>query len=239
MFTGIVEDLAEVKALAPPRDGVARLEVFTKLDLSGLGLGASVAVNGVCLTITAKRVAGPRGGRGTTFHADLGPETLARTTLGTLKPGAAVHVERALRLGDSLGGHMVAGHVDGLARVIESTPRGEAHELVLEAPGDLVSALVPKGSVTLDGVSLTVNWVKGRRFQVMLIPHTLSLTTLGRRAAGDHVNIETDLMAKHVIRVVELYMKAHQARPRTGGPRKPGTDVTKGAAKRRRQSLER
>ncbi len=233
MFTGLVESLGHVVRLSTPRDGVAQLELFTSLDLSKLALGASVAVNGVCLTLTAKAPARRGKHKGFAFEADLGPETLSRTTLGALQPGATVHLERALRMGDSLGGHLVAGHVDGLAKVVKSQPTGLAHELVLEAPSELVAALVPKGSVTLDGVSLTVNWVKQRRFQVMLIPHTLAMTTLGERHAGDHVNIETDLMAKHVIRVLELHLSAQKQRPR------PGARKAKTAAKQQRTGRER
>ena len=199
---------------------MARLEVFTTLDLSDLSLGASVAVNGVCLTLTAKSPARLDKQRGFKFSADLGPETLALTSLGDLRSGSRVHLERALRLGDSLGGHLVAGHVDGRALVVKSQPVGQAHELVLEAPAKLAAALVPKGSVTLDGVSLTVNWVKRSSFQVMLIPHTLAVTTMGERRAGDHVNIETDLMAKHVIQVLALHLEAREKRlrPRRAKP---------------------
>lgn len=234
MFTGLVESLGHVVQLSPPRDGVAQLELFTTLDLSQLALGASVAVNGVCLTLTARAPARRGKHRGFAFKADLGPETLSRTTLGALQPGMAVHLERALRMGDSLGGHLVAGHVDGIANVVKSHPVGLAHELVLDAPAQLASALVAKGSVTLDGVSLTVNWVKRRRFQVMLIPHTLAMTTLGERRAGDHVNIETDLMAKHVIRVLDLHLGAQKQRPRPGA-KKP----TKARAKQQRTGRER
>ena len=214
MFTGIVESFGQVLLLSPAREGVAKLEVFTTLDLSELPLGGSVAVNGVCLTLTAKTPTRLNKQRGFRFAADLSPETLALTNLGTLTAGACVHLERALRMGDSLGGHLVAGHVDGQALVRKSVPMGHAHELVLEAPAALASGLVPKGSVTLDGVSLTINWVKRRTFQVMLIPHTLALTTLGERRAGDRVNIETDLMAKHVVRVLALHLEARDKRLR-------------------------
>lgn len=208
MFTGIVENLGEVSAIGPRTNGVARIAIFTTLDLSALGLGASIACNGVCLTITSKAPHKHRRRAGTLFTADLGPETLAITTLQDLKEGQRVHLERALRLGDSLGGHMVAGHVDGQGVVKSSRAVGQAHELVVEVAGNMAEALIPKGSVTINGVSLTVNWVKARQFQVMLIPHTLTMTTLGELCPRDRVNIETDLMAKHVIRVASLYLEA-------------------------------
>ena len=211
MFTGIVENLGEVTAMEPQTQGVARVSVFTTLDLSALGLGASIAVNGVCLTITGKAPLKRKRDKGTVFHADLGPETLAITTLQALVVGQRVHLERALRLGDSLGGHMVAGHVDGKGVVKVSRRVGQAHELVVQVPANLADALIPKGSVTINGVSLTINWVKARQFQVMLIPHTLAMTTLGELCPRDHVNIETDLMAKHVIRVASLYLEARGA----------------------------
>ncbi|MDX2019803.1 MAG: riboflavin synthase [Deltaproteobacteria bacterium] len=208
MFTGIIENLGEVTAIEPRTDGVARLAVFTTLDLTALGLGASVAVDGVCLTITSKTPVKQKRRAGTLFTADLGPETLAITTLQALKVGQRVHLERALRLGDSLGGHMVSGHVDGQGVVKKSQAVGQAHELVVQLPAALAKAVIPKGSVAINGVSLTINWVKGRQFQVMLIPHTLAMTTLGELCPHDRVNIETDLMAKHVIRVTSLYLES-------------------------------
>ncbi|MCG5054549.1 MAG: riboflavin synthase [Myxococcales bacterium] len=216
MFTGIVESLGEVVALSQPHADVAHLEVFTTLDLGALALGASVAVNGVCLTLTAKAEAERNERAGTCFEADLGPETLARTTLGGLTVGSRVHLERALRMGDSLGGHLVSGHVDDVGHVVRAQTLGDARELVIEVPAAQAPALAPKGSVTVDGVSLTVNWVDENRFQVVLIPHTLSVTTLGERHAGDRVNIETDLMAKHVLRVLEHHAAVRRRRPKRG-----------------------
>lgn len=207
MFTGIIENLGEVVTVAALAANVQPIAVFTALDLAGLGLGASIACNGVCLTITKKTAKTLRGMKGTLFCADLGPETLAVTTLSALGQGQNVHLERALRLGDSMGGHMVAGHVDGVGTVKVSRNVGAAHELVVQVPAALSEALIPKGSVAIDGVSLTVNWVKGSRFGVMLIPHTLAATGLGKLCPHDRVNIETDLMAKHVIRVANLYLK--------------------------------
>jgi len=214
VFTGIIENLGEVVAIAPLANNVQRITVFTTLDLGTLGLGASVAVNGVCLTITQKAAKVNARTKGTTFCADLGPETLAITTLRDLAVGQRVHLERALRLGDSVGGHMVSGHVDGVGTVKTSRTVGAAHELVVQVPAALAEALISKGSVAINGVSLTVNWVKDKSFQVILIPHTLGMTTLGELCPRDHVNIETDLMAKHVIRVASLYMKARKAPPK-------------------------
>jgi riboflavin synthase len=166
-------------------------------------LGGSIAVDGVCLTVVARRRR--------RLEADLGPETLARTTLGERRTGDRVHLERPLRLGDPLGGHLVAGHVDGVARVEHVRPRGEAVELTLSAPAGLSAYLAPKGSVAIDGVSLTVNGVAGRSFSVMLIPHTLAVTKLGRLRPGDKVNIETDLLAKHVARLLDARRSGRQA----------------------------
>jgi riboflavin synthase len=200
VFTGIVEATGKVESLRANGSGKSRrnvgkrLTVSTALDLSRLPLGASIAVNGVCLTVVARK--------GRRFEADLGPETLARTTLGSLRVGSRVHLERPLNLGDPLGGHLVAGHVDAVGRVEVVRKHGEALELRIATPAALAPLLAPKGSVALDGVSLTVNEVSRKGFSVMLIPHTLSVTGLGERRAGDRVNIETDLIAKHIARLV-------------------------------------
>jgi riboflavin synthase len=199
MFTGIIEATGTVAAL-DRREGGVRLAVTTDLDVAGLPLGASIAVDGVCLTVVAR---GP--GR---FEADLGPETLARTTLGALAPGARVHLERPLRLGDALGGHLVSGHVDGVGTVTSRRLVGDALELELRAPASVVATLVPKGSITVAGASLTINAVAGDRFAVTLIPHTLAVTTLGALAVGASVNLEGDLIAKHVDRLVTARLDA-------------------------------
>jgi riboflavin synthase len=195
MFTGIVETAATVEALEDSDGGGARLTVTTTLDVAALPLGASIAVDGVCLTVVER---GP--GR---FAADLGPETLARTTLGSLAAGDRVHLERPLRLGDALGGHLVSGHVDGVGSIVARRTEGSALELTISAPAEVARALVPKGSIAVDGASLTVNTVAGDRFTVMLIPHTLSVTKLGDKAVGAPVNLEADLIAKHVAKLVE------------------------------------
>ena len=170
-------------------------------------LGASIAVDGVCLTVVERAV-----GR---FAADLGPETLACTTLGALAPGARVHLERPLRLGDALGGHLVSGHVDGVGTVVARRPVGDALELEIAAPASIVATLVPKGSITIAGASLTINTVVENRFGVTLIPHTLAVTTLGALAPGAAVNLEGDLIAKHVDRLVTARLdRVATAKPR-------------------------
>jgi riboflavin synthase len=191
--TGLVEALTSLTSLTSAGTG-ARLVVSTSLDVGALPLGASIAVDGVCLTVVERSA-----GR---FAADLGPETLAVTTLGALGVGARVHLERPLRVGDALGGHLVSGHVDGVGRVVARRPVGDALELEIAAPDNVVGTLVEKGSVTVAGASLTINAVSAERFSVTLIPHTLSVTNLGGLAVGAPVNIEGDLIAKHVDRLV-------------------------------------
>jgi riboflavin synthase len=211
MFTGIIEATGTVAALER-REGGVRLVVTSDLDVGGLPLGASLAVDGVCLTIVERTPGRP-------FHrfaADLGPETLARTTLGALRPGARVHLERPLRVGDALGGHLVSGHVDGVGEVVGRREVGDSLELDIDAPESVTATLVPKGSITVAGVSLTINDVSGRRFGVTLIPHTLAVTTLGGLAVGASVNLEGDLIAKHVERLVAH----HWARLEREAPRK-------------------
>jgi riboflavin synthase len=207
MFTGIIEATGLVEALTPHTSSTsagtgARLVVATSLDVGALPLGASIAVDGVCLTVVARSFDGTAG----QFAADLGPETLAVTTLGALGVGARVHLERPLRLGDALGGHLVSGHVDGVGRVVArreiGSGLGAALELEIAAPDNVVGTLVEKGSVTVAGASLTINAVRAERFSVTLIPHTLTVTNLGGLAVGASVNIEADLIAKHVDRLV-------------------------------------
>jgi riboflavin synthase len=197
MFTGIVEARGSVEEVEV-HGSVRRVVIAApaELPVEALPLGASIAVDGVCLTVTSRAK-----GR---FSADLGPETLALTTLGALSPGARVHLERPLKLGDALGGHLVAGHVDGVGEVVARQERGQALELEIAAPVAVAPTLVVKGSITVDGVSLTVNTVSpGGRFSVTLIPHTLAVTGLGEKAVGARVNLEADLVAKHIDRMVE------------------------------------
>jgi riboflavin synthase len=205
MFTGIVESMGTVESIAraEPERPAARLTVTTKLDLSAVTIGASIAVDGVCLTVVELEL--PRG----RFAADLGPETLMLTTLGNLEPGARVHLERPLRLGDELGGHLVAGHVDAVGLIVARRETGAALDLEISVPSHVARAIASKGSIAVDGVSLTINALADMAgaavFGVTLIPHTLAVTKLGGKAIGAAVNIETDLIAKHVERLVGPY----------------------------------
>lgn len=196
MFTGIVEEVGTVREVARKRD-VTRLAVGAAIAREGTDLGASVAVNGVCLTVVA-RAAGE-------LVFELGPETLARTALGALAGGHRVNLERPLRFGGALGGHLVLGHVDGIGTV-ETVTRVESTARVRITVGDpsLAPLLIPQGSVAVDGVSLTVAALAGTTFEVMLIPHTLAVTTLDALAAGQAVNIETDVIGKYVVRSLAL-----------------------------------
>jgi riboflavin synthase len=192
MFTGLVTAVGRVERAEPVIEGM-RLSLAT--SLGPLEIGESIAVSGACLTVVSALPGA--------FTADLTQETLDRTTLGRLRDGSRVNLERAALVGDRLGGHLVAGHVDGVARVLEVVPVGDARRLELEGPAELARFIAEKGSLTLDGVSLTVNAVAGARFSVMLVPHTLSVTTLGELAAGDAVNLEVDLVARYVARFLE------------------------------------
>lgn len=193
MFTGLVEALGEVQAVQPREAGL-RLSVRHPALAAELTLGESVAVDGVCLSVI--EVGSDR------FSFDVGPETLVRTTLGELRPGYVVNLERALRLGDRLGGHWVQGHVDGVGRIAAKETRGEWQMVWFETPPLLTRQMVIKGSVAVDGVSLTIVDLYRDRFSVMLIPHTLQQTTLGRKQTGDRVNLETDILAKYVQRLL-------------------------------------
>jgi riboflavin synthase len=206
MFTGIVETTGTVAALAAGAGGGARLEVAAPWPAGELELGGSVAVNGCCLTVAEVTAAG--------FAADLHPETLARTALGGLTPGARVNLERPLPLGGRLGGHLVQGHVDGVGRVIDRAPVAGGEELRVELPAGLRRYLVEKGSVTVDGVSLTVAGLGPGWFAVALVPHTLQVTTLGERRPGDPVQLEVDVVAKYVERLLAPWTDragAHEA----------------------------
>lgn len=197
MFTGIVQDVGRVAALAH-RGVDLRLSVATqRLELSRMQRGDSIAVAGVCLTIVALEPA--------RFDADVSLETLARTTLGEWQVGRHVNLEPALRAGDALGGHLVAGHIDGVAELIATEGQGHSQRLRLRVPTELARYVARKGSVCLDGVSLTTNAVQGDEFEVNLVPHTLAVTTLGELAVGDRVNIEVDLIARYVERLSESF----------------------------------
>jgi riboflavin synthase len=193
VFTGLVEEkgaLVARRASGPS----SVLEVST--SFSSLSLGESVAVDGVCLTVT-------RMTPGKHFEADVSAETLARTTLGTLPIGAPVNLERSLTLSARLGGHLVSGHVDGVATLLERRPVGSATELRFSVPAPLARFVAEKGSVAVNGVSLTVNAVTDRTFDVMIIPHTADVTSIGTLAVGDHANLEVDLLARYVARLLE------------------------------------
>jgi riboflavin synthase len=193
MFTGIIEDLGTVAAIKGAADG-AVVTIRTALPIARIKLGESIAINGACMTVTAKRKGA--------FTADVSAESLRRTVLGDLKPGDRVNLERCLTLGKLIGGHLVSGHVDGVGKIVSITPEGDSRLYTFEVPAAQARYLVEKGSVTLDGVSLTVFNIKGRRFSVALIPHTLKMTTLGRKGPGDRVNVESDMLVKYVERIL-------------------------------------
>jgi riboflavin synthase len=198
MFTGIVSDVGTIAAVVP-RNDVRRLEIDSRYDPVGIALGASIACSGVCLTVVAVE---PREG-GARFAVEAAPETLAITTAADWRVGTRLNLERALRVGDELGGHIVAGHADGVAALIAREEIGETVRLSFRAPAALARFIAEKGSVCLDGTSLTVNTVAGDVFSVLLIPHTLAVTTWGERRVGDEVNIEIDLMARYAARLAE------------------------------------
>lgn len=190
MFTGLIETVARVRTLEP-RDGGLRIGLGAgALPMHEVALGESIAVSGVCLTVIAFDATG--------FVADVSDESLARTTLGRLRVGDAVNLERALRVGDRLGGHLVSGHVDGVGRVHSIAPAGASQRWRFEAPQALMRYIAEKGSITVDGVSLTVNAVHPDGFEVNLVPHTLAHTAFGETAAGTPVNLEVDQVARYV-----------------------------------------
>lgn len=195
MFTGIVTDLGEVRKVARGQGQDARFEVATQYDLSTVEIGASIAHNGVCLTVIEKG--------GDSYIIQASDETLSKTTLGDWREGQRVNLERACKVGDELGGHIVSGHVDGVARVVSIRPENESLRFTFEAPAELAKFVAPKGSVALDGVSLTVNEVDGRLFGINVIPHTQSVTTFGLLREGDRVNMEIDMLARYVARLLE------------------------------------
>jgi riboflavin synthase len=203
MFTGLVSDVGQIESLEAG-NSIRRLVIASSYDPDTIPLGASIACNGVCLTVVAVEAAGGRDGKGgSRFSVDAAPETLAVTTVEGWRRGDRINLERALRMGDELGGHLVAGHVDGVAAILERTDIGEATRFEFEAPQNLARFIAPKGSVCLDGTSLTVNTVEGSRFSCLLIPHTLDVTLWGARQAGESVNIEVDLMARYAARLAE------------------------------------
>ncbi len=196
MFTGIITDLGAVREVGRAATGAdTRLVFETGYETATIDIGASIACSGACLTVVEK-------GAGW-FAADVSAETLKRTTLGDWRTGTPVNLERPLRLGDELGGHMVNGHVDATVRIVSREPESGSLRFVVETPPELVSFIAAKGSVALDGVSLTVNETEGARFGVNIIPHTQSCTTFGERVAGDRLNLEVDVLARYVSRRLE------------------------------------
>ena len=200
MFTGLVTDVAEVAAVEARGDALRRLRIRTTYDPATIALGASIACSGPCLTVVAKG--------GDWFEVDAAAETLQRTHVGTWAPGTRVNLERSLKVGDELGGHIVTGHVDGVGRIVARTEVttgewGPSTRFDVEVPAPLARFIAEKGSVCLDGISLTVNRVEGARLSVLLIPHTLAHTTWGAARTGDPVNVEVDLMARYAARLAE------------------------------------
>ncbi len=195
MFTGLITDVGEVIERAG-----GRFTVRTKYALRSEDVGISICCDGVCLTATAIKPLG----NGADFTVDVSNETLGKTTLANWAPGARVNLERSLRAGDELGGHIVSGHVDGVAKILSITEDGASKRFLFEAPEHLSRYIAPKGSVALDGTSLTVNEVSGARFGVNLIPHSLTVTTWGAKTPGDLVNLEVDVFARYVARLMEF-----------------------------------
>jgi len=191
MFTGIITDIGRVKTISG--DGDVRFDISTTFNMDDVAIGASIACAGVCLTVIEK-------GDGW-FAVQASDETLQKTTLGNWQPDTDINLERALKLGDELGGHIVSGHVDGVATVVECSKVGDSMKIDFEAPRDLAAFIAQKGSATIDGVSLTVNDVDDCRFSVNIIPHTQAETTLGRLSENDRVNLEIDVLARYVARL--------------------------------------
>jgi riboflavin synthase len=199
MFTGITTDVGEVIAVEPRAEGLRRLTVACGYPRDGIAIGASISHSGVCLTVVETGMAGNR----TAISVDMAAETLRMTTAGNWKQGTRLNLERAVMVGDELGGHIVAGHADGVAELIAREDLTDMARLTLCAPRPLMRFVAAKGSVALDGVSLTVNEVTAETFSVLIIPHTLTVTTLGAAKPGTAMNIEIDLMARYAARLME------------------------------------
>jgi riboflavin synthase len=199
MFTGLVTDIGEIITVSEVAQGLRRLRIGCGYPRASIAEGASIACAGVCLTVVGS---GEEGGR-TWFAADAAAETLRLTTVGRWRAGTRINLERPLRMGDELGGHLVAGHVDGMTMVTVRDQLTDMARFELRTGHELARLIAPKGSVALDGVSLTVNAVAGDTFSVLIIPHTLKVTTLGQLATGEEVNLEVDLMARYAARLIE------------------------------------
>jgi len=200
MFTGIVTDLGEVRSVEPRAGNLQRITIFSRYPRAEIVQGASIACSGVCLTVVG---AGEDSGRAW-FAVDAADETLRVTTVGRWRQWSKVNLERPLKLGDELGGHLVAGHVDGIGTVYAREDMPEMARFVLRVQASLARFIAPKGSITLDGVSLTINTVEGDTFSVLVIPHTLRETTFGVLRKGDDVNLEVDTMARYAARLIEM-----------------------------------
>jgi riboflavin synthase len=198
MFTGIVSDLGEVIEVHEKGEGLRHLTIACGYDPDTIDIGASIACSGICLTVVARGRTGNRA----SFAVDAAAETLRMTTAGTWRHGTRLNLERSLRLGDELGGHLVSGHVDGIAELVARDDALDSAELTLRVPAELARFIAPKGSVALDGVSLTVNKVDGDTFSVLIIPHTLKVTTLGALQPGARLNLEVDQMARYAARLL-------------------------------------
>ena len=194
MFTGIITDVGRVRQL--DKLGDLRARIGSAYDMAGVDIGASIACDGVCLTVVDKGE--------DWFDVDISAETVSKTNLAQWAEGRRVNLERALKVGDELGGHIVSGHVDGLAKVVDIRDEGDSTRVTLRAPDDLARFIAPKGSVALNGTSLTVNEVSGRDFGINFIPHTKQVTTWGDVAVGDAVNLEIDTLARYVARLNEM-----------------------------------
>jgi riboflavin synthase len=200
LFTGIISDIGEVVDVSEQAAGLRHLTVACGYDPDGIDIGASIACSGPCLTVVTRGREGDR----PWFAVDAAVETLNVTTAGAWRRGTRLNLERSLRLGDELGGHLVSGHVDGIAELTTREDLPDMARLTLRVPAELARFIAPKGSITLDGVSLTVNTVKDTAFSVLIIPHTLGVTTLSSWRASSEVNIEVDLMARYAARLTEM-----------------------------------
>lgn len=200
MFTGIITDVGTVEAVSPLDEGL-RIRVATAYDPATIEIGASIACSGPCLTVTALSGAESNS---RWFEVEAWEEALRLTTIGEWRPGRRINLERSLKIGDELGGHIVSGHVDGMAEIIGVDEEGKATRFRLRAPDELARFIAPKGSVALDGTSLTVNGVDGAVFDVLLIRHSLEVTTWNERKVGDRVNLEIDQMARYAARLTEM-----------------------------------
>lgn len=200
MFTGIVSDIGTIETITPLEEGI-RLRIKSNFDPATIDIGASIACGGVCLTVVEKP---EEGSNARWFDVEAWEEALRLTTLGSCKIGDHINLERSLKIGDELGGHIVSGHVDGLAKVVSIEQEGEATRFTLEALTELAKFIAPKGSVTLDGTSLTVNLVDKNQFDVLLIRHSFGVTTWGEVKTGDQINLEIDTMARYAARLAEF-----------------------------------